>query len=185
MEATTFTATPSSGTAPLVSNNSTLGATTAFVKSFITTYLIPLADTITLTATNTLIFTSVRLTVLKGLNVTLNIQGTNVNLGQSTTTIKAFDSGSGGITFPMDTNYPYILSSAITTGRIQAGYAPGTLTTTTITTPIPPSGSSSAYVTPNVDLVTGISIPSGTSFNVRSASAVSAQYYWIMFQSGV
>lgn len=173
-----------SGTAPLVSDNSTLGATTAFIKLFITTYLIPLANTLTITAINLLTFNDARLTVLKGDATTFNIRG-NVTLGQSTTTIKAFDTGSGGITFPMNTDYPYILSSSNTNSqRIQAGYITGASTSFSVNTPKLPSGTANAFATPSVSLTSGTANPNGGfGFNIRSSATTSNVYYWILFQT--
>lgn len=184
MDTTAFVPSVSSGTAPLVSDNSIVGATTAFVKSFITTYLIPLADTISITA-GIFTFNDVRLNVLKGNVATLNIQG-GTNLGQSTTTITAFDSGSGGITFPMDTDYPYILSSLNTNSqRIQAGYITiSGVTFSPVNTPILPAGTSNALATPNINMTAGTqAINPAFGFNIRPGTTTSAEFNWIMFQT--
>jgi hypothetical protein len=80
---TTFVATPD-GITKSISDNSTAAATTSFVKSFISTYLIPLANTITLAST--IAFSTIYVNTLRGVS-SLTLRG-NLSIGGSSTTVR-------------------------------------------------------------------------------------------------
>jgi len=171
---TTFVTTPN-GITKSISDNSTAAATTAFVKSFISTYLIPLANTISLAST--IAFSTIYVNTLRGVS-SLTLRG-NLSIGGSSTTVRML-----GNIVNIDANYPYILSSPNQYGqKVQAGYRSfPNQGTHPIVTPIAPTGTSSAFASATIDASIGVTPTNTTGFNIRAGSTPN-EVHWIIFQT--
>ncbi len=168
MSETTFTATPD-GVTKASLNDSVSASTTAFVKTFISTYLIPLASTVTVASTIT--FSTIYVTLLKGVS-SLTLRG-NLSIGGTSTTVNLL-----GNPINVNTSYPGVLSS-LTSGntKIQAGYSTGGPTGQQVNTPIAPVATSVAYVCQyNNNQSTGID-----NFNTNGFFNRTNTVMWIMF----
>jgi hypothetical protein len=175
MSGTIFTETPN-GITTATSDNSTFAATTAFVKNFISSYLVRLTTpqfltlpTITLSSIYTTFVSFATSPILRGA----------ISIGKAATVIKILNN-----TIITDTNYPYILSSENTNSqRIQAGYYTSGVIPAPIVTPKVPAGPANAYATPSASLVCGVHTPTGTGFNVYLGTTTSNEIHWILFQT--
>jgi len=176
MGGTIFTDTPS-GITRAVSDNTTFAASTAFVKSFISTYLVPLSSSVYNLTLPTVGFTSVY-TRLLSFSTAPTMRGT-VSIGGSSTIIKILNN-----TIPIDANYPYILSSDATNSqRIQAGYYTTTGPVISITTPKSPAGTVNAYATSSINTPCAATTTTAVGFGIYTSSTAINEFYWLMFQT--
>lgn len=165
---TTFSTTPASVTA-LSTDNSTLGATTAWVKTLIAT-LIPIS--ISTTISNTLTFTSTIITNLVAGTGTLSLTGSTINLGKLNGTVSFL-----GIT-PTTANYPYMVCSGTANGsKMQAGKY--TTANTIISYPTAFSTSAIVIACPSSNTTGGTQSPSASQ--VRLVAGASTSMNWISF----
>ncbi len=173
MSNATFTVTPI-GITKTVSDNSTYASTTAFVKTFISTYLIRLVDTVTIASTVT--FNTIYISVLRGVT-SLTLRG-NLSIGKASGTVSLL-----GNTINIDANYPALLSCPNSVGsKIQAGSRFIGGGTQAIVTPIVPNLSTSfAFASAGMDASIGSTPVNSTGFNIRNGNSITGNAYWIMF----
>ena len=165
---TTFSTTPTSVT-QLSTDNSTLGATTAWVKTLIVT-LIPIS--ISTTISNTLTFTSTIITNLVAGTGTLSLTGSTISLGKLNGTVTILGNT------PTTASYPYMVCSGTANGsNMQAGKY--TTANTIITYPTAFSTSSVVIACPSSNTTGGTQAPSATG--VKLVAGASNNINWISF----
>jgi len=169
-----FTTTPNGMTID-VNDNSMYAATTSFVKSFISTFLILINTGVNIIAPTTI--KSIFVNGIRGNGTTLTLRG-NVSLGTATTPVRFL-----GTQTQVNSDYPYILSCNNTFGqKVQGGYISiSSPAPRSIVTPVAPTGTSTAFCTTSVNSVVAVSTTNTYGFDIYPTG--NGETYWLLFQT--